>query len=85
MNAADVVVVLGKRGDTYHRHPQMAYDYDANGNVSYVGIAPKGEATSAAKWLIFNLTYNASSMVTAIKSAPDDAQIWDNRATLTYT
>lgn len=79
MNAADVAVIRGYFGK---RHPQTRYDYDGNNNCTYIGVAPKGTAVSAANWLIFKLTYNASNLVTLVQSAED--AVWNDRATTTY-
>lgn len=60
-------------------------EYSA-GNLIYLGEAVPGTATSEAKWRIAYLTYNASVFATrtyANQGAFD--QIWDNRASLTYT
>lgn len=59
-------------------------DYDGSGNVLYVGIAPRGSAVSAAKWMIAKLAYDGSNRYTGSTLAGPDAT-WDNRATETYT
>ena len=81
MNPADLVTVT--KSGMYGDFPQRLLDYDGNGNLIYVGIATRGSATSAAKWIIWQLTYNASQQLTSVKvSIP--LQIWDNRSSGTY-
>ena len=61
--------------------------YTAGGLTEYVGEAAPGTATSAAGWRIKKLTYSGSS-VTQIDYADGNANfdnIWDNRATYTYS
>ena len=60
-------------------------DDDGAGTV-YTGYALQGSADSAASWFIMKQT--TSGNVTSIRfaSAPFDfTQIWDDRASLTYT
>lgn len=61
-------------------------DYDANGNLTYLGIATPGTLTSAASWQIKKLSYNGSGNLTSITWADSGAfsQIWDNHTGLTY-
>ena len=66
----------------------MALAYDANGNVLYLGQAPPGAATSAAIWQIRRFTYDANGNMTAIWWADGNTvydNIWDDRATLSYS
>ena len=63
--------------------PQYAFDYNANGLISYYGIARKGKLTSDAVWLIEQYLYDGNNNLTSIKTSNLDV-IWDNRACLTY-
>ena len=59
---------------------------DDTGTVTYVGKADPGSATSAAVWSIFRMTETGDDLV--IEWADGDANpdnIWDNRASLTYS
>jgi len=63
-------------------------EYDADNNVTYIGIADPGSATSAAVWQIRHLDYDANNNVTSIKWADGDDEfnnIWDNRVALSYS
>ena len=60
----------------------------SGGNPLYIGRASPGSATSAAAWQIQKLTCDASGNVTDVEFAGgtnDFKQIWDNRATLSYS
>lgn len=63
--------------------PQTRIDYDASQNAIYIGIAPKGYASSAQAWVIAQLTYDVNNNVTLIQHSPE-LSIWDNRAALVY-
>lgn len=59
---------------------------DAGSGVSYVGKAKPGSATSSAVWRVFKMV-EASGDIT-ITYADGNAQfdnIWDNRASLSYS
>lgn len=63
-------------------------DYNSGTNPIYVGIAAPGTATSAANWQIKKMTYDSNNNVTAVQYGGGTAsfnQIWDNRASLTYS
>lgn len=60
----------------------------SGGNPVYIGRAAAGTATSAAAWQVQKLTYDVDGNVTAIQFAGgtnDYNQVWDDRATLTYS
>jgi YD repeat-containing protein len=66
----------------------VALAYDANGNLQYVGWARPGTAKSAAEWRIIKLTYDASAKLTDVGYAgglDTFVNVWDSRATYTYT
>lgn len=59
---------------------------DVSKSLSYIGFAPIGSATSAAVWRIFRL--QTTGDVQAQEWADGDSSydnIWDDRATLTYS
>lgn len=63
-------------------------NYDAVGaDLSYVGKAVAGTATSAAVWQIKKLVFNTEGDVTTTfaDGNADFDNIWDDRASLTYT
>ena len=73
--------------DTYwqtaDRTPQVLID-EASATVTYVGYSHTGNATSAGKWLIKKVS--VSGNVTTTQWASEEAnQIWDNRASLSYS
>ena len=65
--------------------PQVIVD-EASETVVYVGFAANGVATSEAKWLIqkTEITGNITLTQWADGGNKHD-QIWDNRASLTYS
>ncbi|HXS93172.1 MAG TPA: hypothetical protein VN736_01135 [Candidatus Limnocylindrales bacterium] len=67
----------------------QAFDYDASGNPIYLGYAVPGNSNAAsAVWRILKLTYDGSGRVTNRQYAGGSVlfnQIWNNRATLTYS
>lgn len=66
----------------------LQLDYVSGTNPVYVGSATPGSATSAASWQIRKLTFDGNNNVTAIQYAggtPAFNQIWDNRASLSYS
>lgn len=90
---AQVVVVepVGFDGQQVQRQnaDNMATQLDFNGgeNPIYIGLAAPGSLTSEAKWQIKKITYDGSNP-TEIKFAdgsPSFNQIYDDRASLTYT
>lgn len=59
---------------------------EVNGNLTYIGFAKLGSGTDEAKWQIFRI--NKTGSVTLIQYADGDVRfnnIWDNRASLSYT
>lgn len=63
-------------------------EYDASNNPLYIGIAAPGKLTSDASWMIKKLTWDGSNNLTSLKFAggtSEFTQIWDNRASLSYS
>jgi len=62
-------------------------DYSGGQYPIYIGVAASGSETSAAAWQIRKFAYDGNNNVTSIKYAATGAadQIWDNRASLTYS
>jgi hypothetical protein len=52
--------------------------------VNYIGFAARGSATSEAKWIIVQFSYDANDLVTDIKISADNV-VMDNYASLTYS
>lgn len=62
-------------------------DYNGGNAPVYVGEAAPGSATSAAAWKIKRLSYSGDNL-TAVEWADGDTQydnIWDNRASISYS
>ena len=63
-------------------------DFSSAGQLNYRGWASAGVATSAASWKIIKYTYDATGNLTGTGFAGGSAsfnQIWDNRASLSYS
>jgi len=64
-----------------------ALEYDAEGNLMYLGRAPIGSDTDEAVWQIRRFTYDESNL-TNIKWADGVStwtKVWDNRASYAYS
>ena len=57
----------------------------ATAGTVYFGYAPCGTATSAAKWRIKKTVTAANVATVTWANAGIDDQVWDNRASLTYS
>lgn len=60
-----------------------AVRYDASGG--YVGYAAAGSPTSSPVWQITKLDLSSGVVVTFANGSSDYNQIWDNRASLSYS
>ena len=80
MNVPYFIHFLIKQGGA---HQVTRFAYNGAGLVEYVGIAPRGSATSAAVWFIYRMTYSGNN-VTVIETTPNDDQVYDDRASATY-
>lgn len=63
-------------------------DYVSGTNPIYIGVAVANSATSAAVWQIKKLTYDGNDNPTSILAAGGTTeynQVWDDRASLTYS
>lgn len=64
---------------------KVVYDI-ASSTVTYVGESRQGAATSAAQWRIFKLTQSGDTGVITFADGNDQFDnIWDNRASLSYS
>lgn len=68
------------------------FDYDGSGNLIYIGWAPLGSTGASAAWAIQKNTYNGSSQLTQTQWANPAgpyltlySNVWNNRASLTYS
>ena len=57
---------------------------DAGGGVTYIGEASPGATTSSTNWRIQRITVSGSTTIIEWASSKFD-QIWDNRASLSYS
>jgi hypothetical protein len=66
----------------------LRYDQDADPpTVAYLGQAQPGTSTAAALWRIQKLSFGVDGDVTALwaDGNANFDNVWDNRASLTYT
>jgi len=54
---------------------------EVSASLTYIGTAPRGDATSATTWTMFEVA--VAGDITSIKSS-DAEDAWDDRATQTY-
>lgn len=61
--------------------------YNGSGQEEYIGNAAPGTATSAGTWQIKKLTYDSNGVATIVWADGDSNydNIWDNRASLSYS
>jgi hypothetical protein len=62
--------------------------YDSNNNLKYLGKALGGTATASALWQIKEFSYDSSFNLTSILLADGNESfdnVWDNRASLSYS
>lgn len=62
-------------------------DYSSGTNPIYIGIALPGSALSGAVWQIKKMIYDSNGNVTTVQWADSGnfSQIWNNRASLSYS
>lgn len=60
----------------------LAVRYDSAG---YIGYAAPGSLTSAAKWQICKLDSSSGVALTYANGSGNYNQVWDNRASLSYS
>lgn len=63
---------------------QIDYGSHTDGNMDYIGYAPKGASTSDAAWLVQKFTYQTISAVDYILTRKVAYGTWTGRAGLTY-
>lgn len=81
---------MGTRGNAepYDGPVTQALDYDGSNNPIYIGLAPIGAAKADAAWQIRKLTFDGSNNLTDVKYANGSIrfnEVWDNRASLSYS
>ena len=88
----NAVELLGYDGKNLQRinasNLSLQIDYSGGSNPIYIGIASPGTATSENKWQIKKLTFDGNNNITSIAyagGAPDFNQIYDDRASLSYS
>jgi len=77
-----IIVDLTGTEISSHSTDQLLLD-KASSTITYVGVATRGTATSAAAWKIFKLDTTSGLSKKWASGAYD--QVWDNRASLTYS
>jgi len=74
-------------GISFQKYAQQ-FEYDVNNNLIYFGEAPVGTSTATALWRIMKLFYDVNNNLIYILWAngnPNEVNVWDNRATYTYS
>lgn len=65
-------------------YPRVYMIYDANSNLAYIGLAPRGSLTSAAVWVIRKYQYDGSNNMFDQTTSQENS-ILDNYLLLTYS
>lgn len=65
--------------------PELAVQIDAVAPITYIGKAVPGSATSAAVWSIKKIDETSGTFITWASGNANFNQIWDNRASLSYS
>ena len=73
----------GSAGAAWSTDPAWTTLIDDTGTYTYIGEAPPGSATSSAVWRIARITNATGSTYWAASAR--FSQIWDNRASLSYS
>lgn len=60
-------------------------DDTTTANVTYFGFAPVGTATSAASWQIYKIDETSGAVKTWADGDANFNNVWDNRASLSYS
>lgn len=79
---------VGSDGSLTDSSNTTLLDFDGGSNPIYIGKATPGAATSASAWQIKKLTYDGSDNLVSIEHAGGTngfTQIWDDRASLSYS
>jgi hypothetical protein len=79
INTVDVDVVGDSTGELAVRIDEVS------STLSYVGKALTGSATSSAVWQVFKLDTTAGLIITYADGNDLFDNIWDNRASLSYS
>lgn len=87
VDALDVIVrdgsgVIVSGGDST---PYAVRVDEASATVTYVGEADPGTATSAASWRLKKIDTTSGTVVTWADGDASFNNIWDNRASITYS
>ena len=84
MTPSDIAIVRSFFGPNYAIVEAIN---DSDGNVAYIGVAPRGSQTSDAVWLIENIVYETISGAKYFKRSRVSPQnsIFDNYASLVYS
>lgn len=65
-------------------YPRVYMIYDANNNLAYIGLAPRGSATSSEVWVIRKYAYDVNGNLYD-QTTSREGVIMDNYLTATYS
>lgn len=88
--AKRVANYIAPDGVTWERYTGTDPSYalqidDVSATLSYIGKAAPGSATSAAVWQIKKVDTTSGTIITWASGSSNFNQIWDNRASLSYS
>lgn len=81
MNTSDFIFARALEYWPYRTPLQVRRAYDADNRLEYMGVSPKGKATSDAAWVISKYTYDANGLPETDVMSNFNV-IWDDRASL---
>ncbi len=64
--------------------PIFSYVYDANGRMTYAGVAQKGASKASAAWLLVQFTLDGNGRATDVRIS-DENVVFNDYATVTYS
>jgi hypothetical protein len=87
MSDTDDILIYYDDGDVAQlvENPEYATRLSTSGSVTYVGKAAIGSATSSAVWQIKKIDESSGTVITWADGNSSFDNIWDNRASLTYS
>ncbi len=72
-------------GEALVKAKELQIRYEKTGNVGYLGKAAFGVLTSDATWQVRKIDFSSGVVMTAADGDANFDNVWDDRASLTYS